>query len=55
MSNYEIFIEQIKQVMPLGRPQTPEDIGNAVSFLVSSDASEITGQALNVNGGASMN
>ncbi len=55
MSNYEIFIEQIKQVMPLGRPQTPEDIGNAVSFLVSPDASEITGQALNVNGGASMN
>ncbi len=55
MTNYEIFIDQIKKVMPLGRPQTPEDIGNAVSFLASADSSEITGQALNVNGGASMN
>ena len=55
MTNYEIFIEQIKNTMPLGRQQTPEDIGNAVSFLVSSESSEITGQALNVNGGASMN
>ncbi|MBL01104.1 MAG: hypothetical protein CL774_01240 [Chloroflexi bacterium] len=55
MTNYEIFIDQIKKVMPLGRPQTPEDIGNAVSFLASPDSSEITGQALNVNGGASMN
>ena len=52
MSPYEIFIDQIKATMPLGRPQTPEDIGKAVAFLASEDASEITGQALNVNGGA---
>jgi len=36
----------------LGRPQTPEDIGKTVAFLSSSDAAEITGQAINVNGGA---
>ena len=52
LTPYEIFIDQIKATMPLGRPQTPEDIGKAVAFLASDDSSEITGQALNVNGGA---
>ncbi len=52
MTPYEIFLDQVKAVMPLGRPQTPEDIGKAVAFLASDEASEITGQALNVNGGA---
>ncbi len=55
MSPREIFEMQIKGTMPLGREQTPEDIGKAVAFLASDDASEITGQALNVNGGAIMN
>ncbi len=50
----EIFDLNIKASMPLGREQTPEDIGKAVAFLASDDASEITGQALNVNGGAIM-
>jgi meso-butanediol dehydrogenase / (S,S)-butanediol dehydrogenase / diacetyl reductase len=52
MTPYEIFIDQIKATMPLGRPQTPEDIGKTVAFLSSTDAAEITGQAINVNGGA---
>ena len=52
---YDIFIDQIKATIPLGRPQTPEDIGKAVAFLASSDASQITGQALNVNGGGIFN
>lgn len=55
MTPYEIFIDQIKTTMPLGRPQTPEDIGKTVAFLASDDASEITGQAINVNGGAAFN
>ena len=55
MSLREIFEFQIKGSMPLGREQTPEDVGKAVAFLASDDASEITGQALNVNGGAIMN
>ena len=55
MTPREIFEMQIKGTMPLGREQTPEDIGKAVAFLASDDASEITGQALNVNGGGIMN
>lgn len=55
MDPREIFEMQIKGTMPLGREQTPEDVGKAVAFLASDDASEITGQALNVNGGAIMN
>lgn len=52
MTPYEIFLDQVKAVMPLGRPQTPEDIGKTVAFLASEESSEITGQAINVNGGA---
>jgi meso-butanediol dehydrogenase/(S,S)-butanediol dehydrogenase/diacetyl reductase len=37
--------------IPLNRPQTPEDIGNAAAFLASPLAANITGQALNVCGG----
>jgi NAD(P)-dependent dehydrogenase (short-subunit alcohol dehydrogenase family) len=47
--------EEIEQALvrdtPMGRLQTPRDIANAVLFLASDDASEITGQALNVSGG----
>lgn len=39
---------------PLGRLQTPDDVARAVAFLVSEDASFITGEALSVNGGAYM-
>jgi len=37
------------------QPQMPEDIGNAVVFLASDEAKQITGQALNVDGGAVFN
>ncbi len=37
--------------IPLNRPQTPGDIGQAVAFLASSLAGNITGQSLNVDGG----
>jgi len=39
---------------PLGREQTPEDMGRAVVFLVSEDAKNITGQTLHVDGGMTM-
>ncbi|MBT3942373.1 MAG: SDR family oxidoreductase [Chloroflexi bacterium] len=51
----EVFEMSVKERMPMGREQTPRDIGKTVAFLASDDASEITGQALNVNGGAVMN
>lgn len=38
---------------PLKRVGTPEDIANMVSFLVSDDASWITGQIIHIDGGKS--
>ena len=46
-SQQELILKQI----PLGRMGGPADIANAVSFLVSEDASYITGTILHVNGG----
>ena len=43
--------EQVREAIPLGRHGTPEDVGAAVSFLVSPDAAYITGQTINVDGG----
>jgi 3-oxoacyl-[acyl-carrier protein] reductase len=37
--------------IPLKRVAEPEDIANSVAFLCSDDASYITGQVLNINGG----
>jgi 3-oxoacyl-[acyl-carrier protein] reductase len=37
--------------VPLGRFTTPQDIGNAVVFLASDAASDITGQTIQVDGG----
>jgi 3-oxoacyl-[acyl-carrier protein] reductase len=39
---------------PLGRPGTPEDVANAVAFLVSDEANYITGQTVAVDGGLVM-
>ena len=49
---------ELKQKMidqtPLKRMGTPEDVASAVKFLVSDDASFITGHVLDVNGGIYM-
>jgi meso-butanediol dehydrogenase/(S,S)-butanediol dehydrogenase/diacetyl reductase len=45
----------VSSQIPFKTYQTPEDIGRAVVFLVSDEAREITGQALNVCGGMAMN
>jgi len=39
---------------PLGRIETPDDIAKVVTFLASSDSDFITGESINVNGGAFM-
>lgn len=43
--------EALRQRIPLGAYQTPEDIAHAVSFLLSDEARAITGIALPVDGG----
>ena len=48
MPDYE---QRWSQITPIGKPATPEDIANAALFLVSEDASHITGQTLIVDGG----
>jgi enoyl-[acyl-carrier protein] reductase III len=39
---------------PMGRLGTPADVGNAVALLCSEEAGWITGQLINVDGGASL-
>jgi meso-butanediol dehydrogenase/(S,S)-butanediol dehydrogenase/diacetyl reductase len=51
----DLFNTIVESQIPLKRAQHPEDIGNAVVFLASEEASEITGQALNVCGGMRFN
>ena len=49
------FEAAVRSQCVLGREQTPQDIGWAVAFLASDEAGNITGQALNVDGGIRMN
>lgn len=51
----QVFDRFLQTNCPLRREQTPEDIGEAVAFLVSDAAKNITGQSLNVDGGIELN
>ena len=46
--------EELKRLIPMDRLGKPEDVAEAVLFLVSEASSYITGQVLNVNGGIYM-
>ena len=54
MRNREIFDKFVSGNIPLGREQSPEDIGNLVAFLCSEEARNITGQTIHVDGGVAM-
>ncbi len=46
--------EKVRSVVPLARWQEPEDVADTVVFLSSARAAQITGQAINVDGGQVM-
>ena len=54
----EVLSDEVKEAMlkqiPLKRFGKPEDVGNLVLFLVSDDASYITGQVIKIDGGMVM-
>jgi NAD(P)-dependent dehydrogenase (short-subunit alcohol dehydrogenase family) len=47
----EESLARLAATIPLGRMETAEDVAHAVAFLLSSEGSYITGQAINVCGG----
>ena len=47
----ESVVSELISRVPLGRMGTPDDVASAVAFLVSTEASYITGQTIHVNGG----
>jgi meso-butanediol dehydrogenase/(S,S)-butanediol dehydrogenase/diacetyl reductase len=49
-----VFVEVVKRGVPLGREQTPEDIGQLTAFLASDAARNITGQWIAVDGGITL-
>jgi meso-butanediol dehydrogenase / (S,S)-butanediol dehydrogenase / diacetyl reductase len=50
----DIFLEIVKRGVPMGREQTPEDIGELAAFLASDAARNITGQWIAVDGGITL-
>ncbi|HZK84996.1 MAG TPA: SDR family NAD(P)-dependent oxidoreductase [Desulfosporosinus sp.] len=54
MTARQVFEDSVKKKIIMKREQTEEDVAYAVLFLASEAAKNITGQALNVDGGAVM-
>jgi len=48
---YNELLKEAESVVPLKRLGTPNEVALTVAFLLSDDASYITGQTINVNGG----
>ena len=50
----DIFLDIVARSVPLGREQTPDDIGALAAFLCSDGAVNITGQVISVDGGMTL-
>ena len=50
----EAALEKIAALQPIGRMAIPTEVGNVCLFLASDEASFVTGQGLEVDGGASL-
>ena len=53
-TNEETFLEAAKTCIPMQRPQSPEDIGYGVVFLLSDEADNVTGMLMNIDGGSTI-
>ena len=51
----ERFEMEVESWIPMKKEQMPEDVARLAAFLASDDAHNITGQAINVDGGWFMN
>ena len=51
---YDVFMASLKEVIPMGRPQEPSDIGSLAVFLASEESRNITGQTIQCDGGQVM-
>ena len=47
----EVPLDNLKEIVPMGRVGQPEEVAKVVRFLCSDDASYITGQVIPINGG----
>jgi NAD(P)-dependent dehydrogenase (short-subunit alcohol dehydrogenase family) len=54
LTENEISRDEYLRLMPISRVGKPEDIGAMVAFLLSEDASWVTGQIISVDGGQSV-
>lgn len=51
---HEVFQGRIDTLVPMKRPQTPEEIAATVAFFCSEGARNITGQILSIDGGVTI-
>jgi 3-oxoacyl-[acyl-carrier protein] reductase len=50
----EALLQRVLQTIPLGRLGRPDELAPAVAFLASDEASYITGETINLDGGIQM-